>query len=74
MIRIFITAVLYFISLFTQAQNNPNNEKLVNEYLSVEMPCGHCISTESIENSKSYEFKEAKFEVKNKDLTFDCEL
>jgi len=71
MIRIFITAVLYFIAMFTQAQENPVNENLGTEFSSGEKSYKNCVLPCNFQNSKVYTFKDAKFEVRNKDLTFE---
>jgi len=71
MIRIFITAVLYFIAMFTQAQENPVKENMGSEFSSRDKSYENCVSPCNSQNLKVYEFKDAKFEVRNKDLTFE---
>ncbi len=71
MIRIFITAILYLITMFTQAQEKPGgiNEKGV--FSSVNKTEENCGASCEMQNSDLYRFNDTKFEVKEKDLTFE---
>ena len=71
MIRIFITAILYFIGMFSQAQENPNKSHMGTEFSTEIAPFKDAMSPCIFQNSKSYEFKATNIEVINKDLTFD---
>jgi len=71
MIRIFITAILYFIGMFTQAQENPNKDHVGTEFSTEIAPYEDAMFPCVFQNSKSYEFKATNIEVINKDLTFD---
>lgn len=71
MIRIFITAVLYFIGMFTQAQDNPNKDIMGTGFSTEAGSIENYVSPCNLQNAKAFEFEAAKFEVINKDLTFD---
>lgn len=71
MIRIFIAAVLYFIGMFTQAQDNPNKDIIGTSFSTEAGPIEYDVSPYNFHNAKAYEFEAAKFEVINKDLTFE---
>lgn len=71
MIRIFITALLYFIGMFTQAQANPNKDHMGPGFSTEIAPYEDCVPLCILQNPKSSEFKVANNEVINKDLTFD---
>jgi len=71
MIRIFITAIIYFITMFTQAQEKPsiNNDSVVCSTINqVDESCKSETINERVDFCR---FDEAKFEVNDKDLTFD---
>ncbi len=71
MIRIFITAILYLITMFTQAQERPGsiNEKVA--FSLVHKTEENCGASCEMQNIDLYRFNETKFEVKEKDLTFE---
>ena len=71
MIRIFITAVLYFIGMFTQVQDNPSKDISGAGFLKEASLCENYVSPCNLQNAKAFEFDTAKFEVINKDLTFE---
>ena len=94
MIRIFITAILYVISLFTQAQGNSNQELAVtfdhvtegvysipcfydeNDNGKIDfnvngMPLEDYGVSNKVMNFGPPRFSDAKFEVSDKDLTFE---
>ncbi|MGI9532864.1 hypothetical protein [Lutimonas sp.] len=71
MIRIFITAILYLITMFTQAQEKPlldKEEATFHKVLEANKKGG----TISVMQDEDYcRFQQSKFEVKDKELTFD---
>lgn len=71
MIRIFISTILYFITMLTQAQENEGRIDDNHIFSSVNFTEENCNSICRTHNIGSYRFTDAKFEVKNKDLTFD---
>ncbi|MDN3643662.1 hypothetical protein QWY87_13175 [Lutimonas halocynthiae] len=71
MIRIFITAILYFIGMFTQAQDNPNKDILGKSFSTEVGSFENYVPPCNLQNAIAFEFEAAKFEVINKDLTFD---
>ena len=94
MIRIFITAILYLISLITQAQGNSNQELAFTfehvtkgayaitcfydendngkmDFNGNGMPLEDYGSSNNVMNLGPPRFSDAKFEVSDKDLTFE---
>lgn len=70
MIRIFITAILYFIGMFTQAQDCSNKEIMRTDFSSETSSFENYVPPYYLYNVKGFEFEAGKFEVINKDLTF----
>ncbi len=71
MIRIFITAVLYLITMFTQAQENKMSTKNganISSINSLEENFGRSCDMQGF---GAYRFQDSKFEVRDKDLTFE---
>ena len=66
MIRIFITTLIYFISHFTQAEEHAK----IQEGISYE----HHSATINVINLRPPIFDAVKFELSDKDLTFDTNL
>jgi len=71
MIRIFITAILYLITMLTQAQEKPGSINGNEVFASVNKTEENCSSSCVMQNFDLYRFNETKFEVKEKDLTFE---
>lgn len=76
MIRIFISAILYLISFFTQAQTDVNHKdhELVIHGQGVAVGTANnidSIKTASLEGWNTQSNHAAKFEVNEKDLTFE---
>ena len=71
MIRIFITAILYLITMFTQAQERPSikSDSVVGS--TINQVDESCKSDAKMERVDFCRFDDAKFEVNDKDLTFD---
>jgi len=79
MIRIFIAALLYLISFFTQAQTDPNDKKgklkIEVEQVIVESAYKKdVVSDFSPGHFEGLSNQEAKFEVMDKDLTFEINI
>ena len=64
MLRVFITAILYLISFFTQGQENSLNS----------MPLEDYGLSNNIMTFGPPSFEDSKFEVIDKDLTFEIKL
>jgi len=64
MLRVFITAILYLISFFTQGQENSLDG----------MPLKDYGSSNNIMTFGPPSFEDSKFEVRDKDLTFEIKL
>ena len=64
MIRIFITAILYLITMFTQAQEKPGNINGKGVFSSVDKMEENCDASFKMQNFDLYRFNETKFEVK----------
>lgn len=76
MIRIFISAILYLISFFTQAQTDANHKdhELVINGKGVTVGTANnidSVKTFHLNNSSSQTNQVVKFEVNDKDLTFE---
>lgn len=73
MIRIFIMAVLYLISLLTQAQENSDqeNQLITGPSFTSEVKTRRMISGKDAAYLGSQRFGHTKFEVSNKDITFE---
>ncbi len=67
MLRIFITAILYLISFFTQGQETSNFEQKEGDAQTFSIE----VKVNQINDDKG---KDSKFEVMNKDLTFEVKL
>ncbi len=73
MIRIFIMAVLYLISLLTQAQESSDqeNQLITGPSFTTEVETRLMISCKDAAYLGSHRFGPAKFEVSDKDITFE---
>ena len=67
MLRIFITAILYLISFFTQGQENLNFDQKEGEVQKFSIE----VKVNQITDDKG---RDSKFEVLDKDLTFEVKL
>ncbi len=74
MIRIFISTILYFITMLTQAHEIEDRIDDNEIFSSVKFTEENFDAICRTHNIDSYRFTDAKFEVKNKDLTFDIKL
>ncbi len=71
MIRIFITAILYLITMFTQAQEKPGSIHEKGVFSLVNKTEENCGSSCEMQNFDLNRFNKTKFEVMEKDLTFE---
>lgn len=71
MIRIFITTLIYIITMFTQVQVNTTVAKNRGDFVVVDRPYEDYMSYSVVEDFRAYEFNNQKFEERNKDLTFE---
>ena len=74
MIRIFISTILYFITMLTQAQGNEDRIDDKENISSINSREENYDANGKTQNNACFRFTDAKFEVKNKDLTFDIKL
>ena len=71
MIRVFITTLLYIITMFTQAQEKPSINGDSDVCSAINQVDESYKSDTKKERVDFCRFEEAKFEVNDKDLTFD---
>ncbi len=71
MIRIFISAILYLISMFTQAQEMKIDSDQVVRQMELDQAEKVVIEINKNQELDSCRFQQSKFEVNKKDLTFD---
>lgn len=79
MIRIFIAALLYLISFFTQAQTDPNDKNCKLKIEEEQEIVGSALEKDSTRDFYQVHFdslrnQDAKFEVMDKDLTFEMNI
>lgn len=71
MIRVFITTLLYIITMLTQPQKKTTVAINRSDFHVVDRPYEDYMSYSAVEDFKAYEFNNQKFEERNKDLTFE---